>query len=315
MKTLRRLSGCKDFRHGVVTIGNFDGFHRGHSAVINYVLERAKAVKGPAITITFEPHTQSVLASHGLLKVLTTTEEKIRLMKASGIDALLVLPFNDKLKKMGAEAFLQNIIFKHLAPKEVVFGHDHRFGAGRKGNFSLIRKVCEQKGVRARRVRPLGFQGYTVSSTVIRELVALGRMEAASSLFGHPYLIRGSVVKGYGQGRQLGFPTANLAVTEEKLLMPDGVYYGSLCIDKKARGAVISLGSRPSFGLTDRALEVHVPCFSGNLYGKVVDLYVEGFIREQKKFRRIEGLLAQIKDDIRILNHKRKKEDSLEDHC
>ncbi|MBL8025119.1 MAG: riboflavin biosynthesis protein RibF [Fibrobacteres bacterium] len=310
----RNEKDCKKFKGGVVTIGNFDGFHRGHRAVLNYVLKLAKVVKGPAVLITFDPHTQSVLASNGGLKVLTTTDEKCRLISETEADALLILKFNDRLKKMGAEAFLENIIFKYLAPKEVVFGHDHRFGAGRKGDFSLIRKVCEQKGVRTRRVRPLGFQGYTVSSTVIRELVALGRMEAASSLLGHPYLIRGKVERGYGQGRQLGFPTANIAVKEEKLLMPDGVYYGSLCIDKKRHGAVISLGVRPSFHLSGRALEVHVPGFSGNLYRKKVDLYVEGFIRKQKKYSRIDNLLKRIKQDIKILKHKHLKEDSLEDH-
>ncbi len=321
MRVIRRFANCTQYRGGVVTVGNFDGCHRGHLFVFKKVIERAKAVNGPSVVLSFEPHTQSVLApsctSEGMLKVLSPSHEKAFLIEKSGIDALVLAPFGGRMKKMDAISFLENIIFKYLAPKEIVLGYDHRFGAKRQGGYDLVRKACEKYRVRVHRARSLGFQGYTISSTVIRELVALGRMEAASSLLGRPYFIRGPVVRGYGRGRQLGFPTANVAVEREKLLMPDGVYYGVICIDKKKWNAVVSLGSRPSFGVAvERALEVHIPGYSGDLYGRKVDLFVEGFIRQQQVFRNIKELEKKITDDIAVMiNKKNQKEESLESYC
>lgn len=303
MRVIRDISRFRIAEPSVVTMGNFDGVHQGHRAIIQRVVERAKKKNALSAVITFSPHTQSYLSVGHSCHVLSSPNEKTALMEGLGVDYLVILKFNSALRSMSGSEFLNRIVFRRLKPFEIIYGRDHRFGAGRDGGEEMLRKLCRDNGIKAERMPSFQAREQVVSSTLIRELVGMGKVEAAAELLGHPYLICGKVERGYQRGRKIGFPTANVRVAPEKLLMPDGVYLGRAgreCL-KETYPALISLGTRPTFGKTERALEVFLKGFSGDLYGKRLCVEVEEFIRPQRRFDNLQKLQTAIKQDLRKL--------------
>ncbi|MFH0920359.1 MAG: riboflavin biosynthesis protein RibF [Fibrobacterota bacterium] len=298
MRILRSLRGCRGRVGTVVTLGNFDGVHRGHRRILSQVVRRAHALGARSVVVTFDPHTRQVVGKERGFHCLSTPSEKVRLLSGVGIDTAVFLRFGATLQRMGAAAFLEKVLLLGLRPREIVFGLDHRFGSGRTGDFSLLAGQCRKLGVRVSRVRPCRLQGAPVSSTRIRERMAKGDLAAAVRLLGGPYLVCGKVVKGFALGRRLGFPTANLQVPPEKLLMPDGVYAGHAVLGARRYRALVSLGNRPTFKGTQRVLEAHLLGYEGTLYGKELCLEIRAFVRPQKRLAGPVALAAHIRKDI-----------------
>ncbi len=302
MRIIRNIRAFRAQGNTVVTMGNFDGVHLGHQAIIRRVVDHARAFKCRSAVITFAPHTQSYLSVGRSCHVLSTPKEKAMLLKDMGVDLLIFLRFDSKLRSMDAEAFFKDLIFRSLKPKEVVFGHDHHFGFSRGGDENTLKKLCRDNNVHAYMYPAFKAKGQTISSTLLRELISLGKVEAATELMGHPYLVCGRVEKGNGVGRKLGFPTANLKVEDEKLLMPDGVYQGSAEYLGCEYPALFSLGTRPTFEGNTRLFEAYLDGFSGNLYGKTLCVNVKGFIRQQKRFKNRKELIKAIQTDLEHIN-------------
>ena len=262
-----------------VAIGTFDGVHRGHLAVI----DAARKAGLRTSVVTFDPHPRSVLG--GGVELLATLERRLELLEHAGVEDVLVLRFDEGLAALPADEFAERML-RGIGAEVVAAGEMFRFGRGREGDLELL----ERLGFDVRRV-PLV---ENVSSTRVRELVHAGEIERAARLLGRPPEVEGTVVRGDGRGRELGFPTANLDVPQGLLVPPDGVYAG-WALDRRA---AVSIGTNPHFDGVERRVEAHLLDFDGDLYGRrlVVQLWIP--IREQRRFESLEELVAAIGDDV-----------------
>jgi riboflavin kinase/FMN adenylyltransferase len=289
----------KPLKNPVLTIGNFDGVHRGHLALFDKVKERAKALDGQSAVMTFEPHPVQVMKPGSGPRLITPTPQKLELIEKAGIEVLLCLRFTKEFAAIGARDFVKDLLVDRIGVKELVVGYDYTFGHNREGNISLLREMGDQLGFVVHLVGPVHVNHTLVSSTSIRNLVQEGRLDEAKVLIGRDYQLQGKVVKGHNRGgRLLGFPTANLQIKDE-LLPRVGVYAVTVVIDGKMYNGVTSVGYNPTFGDTPLTVETHVLEFSGDLLGKTIQLNFLKRLRDEKTFRSIEELSEQISRDIR----------------
>ncbi len=266
------------------------------------------------MVVTFDPHTQSVVSKGDCSCVLTTRTEKEELFSSLGIDHLVFLRFNSRLRNMSPAIFMSSIIFKYLNPRGIVFGYDHKFGNKRAGDYALLKKMCLGRKVRVWKVSPYRLDHTIVSSTMIRKRIKHGDIRQAVRLLGGPYPLTSIVEQGNGYGRKLGYPTANLSISQEKCLFPEGVYYGSAWTGKRRYAAAISYGRRETaFAQGSPVFEAHLSGFSGNLYGKKLRVFVEGRIRNQVIFPSEAALVHRIEKDIAYIKTI-KKEDFFGSH-
>jgi len=314
MTIAKGINRFRGLAKGVLTLGNFDGFHLGHQKIIKEVVSVAKKAGRPAVLLTFEPHTQAVLSVGSSYPVLTTPREKAWLLKDSGIDHLIFLKFTRRVQKMPAETFFREVVLKYIKPSQVILGYDHRFGKGREGDFGLIKNLCKSQRISVKRILPYELDNKVISSTLIRELIAMGKPEPAAALLGHPYVITGKVVRGRGKGRQMGFPTANLQMAPEKRLLPDGVYTGSTVVSGERVPSMISIGTRPTFGGYERSVETFLLDFDRDLYGKYLTLLVDQFVRKQVKLKGQKALTEKIRKDVDFFKHTLQKEEAIGRH-
>ncbi len=314
MKILRREDLPVHLPYVVATIGNFDGVHLGHQALFRETVRRARAKGGQAVAITFDPHPLQVLRPEIPLKLICTFEQKVKLIEAAGLDYLLVLEFTPELAQLEAEDFVEEILVRGLGIKELVVGYDYRFGRGRRGDTELLRILGKRFGFEVVVVPPQKVNGLTVSSTLVRELVAEGEMRLVAKLLGRPYQICGRVVPGHGRGKRLlGFPTANLKLNREKLVPKTGVYAVEVTFDGQRYPGVMNLGFNPTFGDRYLSAEVHIFDFEGDLYGKEICIALIERLRDEMKFSSPEELAAQIAKDCemarKILSEREKGEE------
>jgi riboflavin kinase/FMN adenylyltransferase len=291
------------FGPSAVTIGNFDGVHRGHHAVLRLVVDRARAAGLRAVAITFDPHPLAVLYPDRAPEPLSTTDHKLELLAAAGIDAVLVMPFTPELAEWSPRRFVQEAIVDALGAKEVVVGSDTRFGYRNSGDVDTLRELGEEFGFSVQVVADLGRQGSERrwSSTWIRELVAEGDVAAAAEVLGRPHRVTGVVVHGDHRGRELGYPTANLETGSVGALPADGIYAGWLVRTPGAERlpAAISVGTNPTFEGTVRRVEAYVLGRDDlNLYGETVAVEFVERIRATVRFDGIEPLLEQMALDV-----------------
>jgi riboflavin kinase/FMN adenylyltransferase len=292
---VRPEKGC------VVTIGAFDGLHRGHQALIADVCKRAAELDAAAAVVTFDRHPASVVRPESAPKLLTDLDQKLELMAATGVDYTLVVPFDHERANEPAEDFVREILVERLHARVVVVGYDFRFGKGRQGDVELLRRIGRESGFDVVSVEPVcDAPEDIVSSTAIRHALTNGDAERAERLLGRPYEVRGLVVMGDGRGRELGFPTANVHVPEQILVPQDGVYGGQYVLpDGTVKTAAISVGTRPQFyedGVN--LVEAYVLDFEGDLYGQHAVVRFRHRVRGQQKFDSIEALIAQIARDV-----------------
>jgi riboflavin kinase/FMN adenylyltransferase len=296
--------GGATFSGTVGTIGNFDGVHLGHRAILARVCGRARELAAQAVAITFEPHPLKVLRPEANLPLLTTPEQKLQLLAAAGLDAVVVLPFTPEFAAMSARDFVTQYFFERLRVREVVVGHDYSFGRGREGNIDLLREMGQSLSFTVQVVGPVEAEDAVVSSSLVRALLRLGKVVEAGHFLGRPYGVVGSVIKGHGRGAKLlGVPTANIRPDNE-LLPASGIYAVWVHRAKETFPGAANIGSCPTFENGGLSFEVHLLDFTGDLYGERLEVDFVARLREERRFPSLEALAAQIQSDISVAREK-----------
>ena len=285
-------------RGAVVALGNFDGFHLGHQAVVSEAVEWAMEQDRPAVVATFDPHPVRHFAPHVPSFRLTTLDQREELFAAAGADAMLVFHFDDELAGTSAEDFVGKLLAERIGAKGVVTGEDFTFGKGRTGNRDVLASLGASQGIEARAVGPVMDAGMVVSSSRIRDALKAGDCETASRLLTRPFAVRGIVQHGDKRGREIGFPTANIDL--EHYLRPRfGIYAvtGHIVGEERVLHGAANLGIRPHFDPPKELLEPHFFDFDGDLYGREVEVAFHHFLRPEAKFDNLDGLVQQMNRD------------------
>src|SRR4051812_34588174 len=285
----------------VVTVGTFDGVHRGHRDVVERLVKRARTLKIPSVLVTFEPHPLEVVNLAAAPLLLTTHDEKQEVLAETGIDYLAVVPFTPQLAAYSAENFVELILRRCFRLRELLIGYDHGFGRQRAGNVDVLKTLGDRDGFGVEVVDPVATSdGHSVSSTSIRRAIAGGDLHRAAESLGRPYSVSGRVVQGAQRGRTIGFPTLNLgAPPPRKLLPPEGVYAVTVQTPVGPVGGMMNLGPRPTFGDLTTSLEAHLFNTSGDFYGAHVRIDFVMRLRETRKFASAEQLSKQLRHDER----------------
>jgi riboflavin kinase/FMN adenylyltransferase len=289
------------FNKAVVTIGTFDGVHLGHRQIINQLKEEAMRVGGETVIITFHPHPRKVVSSvPGDIKLLTTLDEKIGLLEATGIDHLVVVPFNHVFAGYTAEQYIQDFLYKYFKPYMVIIGYDHRFGKGRVGDYHLMEDYGRQLGFAVKEIPEQVLHKVVISSTRIREALTRSDIADANAFLGYPYFFEGTVIEGNKLGRTLGYPTANLHIgSEEKLIPGNGVYAvtASLKNGNAVLKGMMNIGLRPTVDGKKRVIEVNLFDFDQDIYGQILQVHLHAHLRGEVRFNGLEGLKQQLQQD------------------
>jgi riboflavin kinase/FMN adenylyltransferase len=284
--------------HPVLALGNFDGLHRGHLKIIERVKRGALEHGGTPMAMTFDPHPPRVVRPDKAPPLLMTKMQRLEALHRAGIMCVAVVRFTPELSRWDPETFVRTVLVDWLRVSEVSVGANFLFGQGRSGNFSTQRTLGIRYGFRADKIDPVRYKDFVVSSTRIRRLVSEARVDEAGALLGHPYYVDATVVEGRRRGREIGFPTANLA-TENELVPPHGVYATTLMVDGVVHAGLTNIGLRPTFGETEPTIETHLLGYQGDLYGKRVRLGFVLRLRDERRFEDVDALRAQIDADRR----------------
>ena len=281
----------------VVTLGTFDGVHRGHQAVFAEVMKRSRASGLTSVVVTFDPHPLAVVNPAAAPKLLTLPEEKRALVTAQGIERFVLMRFTPDVAQLDAAAFVHRLRAEY-AMHELVMGYDHGFGRGRAGDVQGVKELGSAAGFGVAVVDAVRDDAQPISSTLIRTAVAHGDLDAAARWLGRAYSIQGRVVRGAGRGRTIGIPTINLAPPQaEKLLPPDGVYAVSVRVEERRYGGMMNQGPRPTFAEQGRTLEIHLFDFDAELYGETVVVEWVRRLRDVQAFSSRDALVAQLERD------------------
>jgi len=288
----------KKLENPVLTIGNFDGVHKGHLALFEKVKDRARAINGQSVVMTFEPHPVKVTRPGKGLSIITPIKQKLRLIADAGIDVILCLPFDRQFSSISAHDFVKDILLGTIGIKEIVVGYDYSFGNKRQGDIGLLKKMGDEMGFKVHTIGPIHLNKVLVSSTSIRNFIKEGDLDHARILLGRDYQITGKVTSGAGRGgKVLGFPTANL-IPGEELIPKKGVYAVIAEMDNREYYGVCNIGNNPTFGQNALSIETHMFNFTGDTVGKDLTVRFMHRLREERTFAGIAELSAQISTDI-----------------
>jgi riboflavin kinase / FMN adenylyltransferase len=283
----------------VLTIGNFDGVHRGHISLFEKVKKRAVALNGTSCVMTFDPHPLRVMKPDHAPPLITPTGIKLELIEKAGMDIIFRIPFTAEFAGITARRFIEEFLVRKIGIREIVAGYDYSFGRGREGDADFLRNEGNRLGFLVHQVGPVFENGIPVSSTAIRSMVKQGLIPEANGLLGRPYMISGTVVKGEDRGgRLLGFPTANLSADAELIPGP-GVYAVRISESGKLHKGVTNIGFNPTFGNADTSIETHILDFSGDLLGSPIRLMFISRLRDERQFPSIEALSRRIAEDVK----------------
>jgi riboflavin kinase/FMN adenylyltransferase len=285
----------------VLALGNFDGLHRGHMKIIDRVRRRAGERGGTPVAMTFDPHPPRVVRPDKAPPLLMTTAQRLEALERAGMHSVVVVRFTPELSRWEPETFVQQALVEWVHAVEVWVGANFLFGRDRTGNFTLLRGLGVRYGFKAEKIDPVRYKEFVVSSTRVRRLVSEGRMDEAAALLGHHYFIDGEVARGRARGRDIGFPTANLATSNE-LLPPNGVYATAVRLegDERVRASVTNVGVRPTFGGDGAPIaETHVFDLAQDLYGTRLRLFFVQRLRDERTFADVDALREQIEADAR----------------
>lgn len=277
-------------------MGNFDGLHLGHRALLERAIERARASGGRSVVLTFEPHPLRVLAPERAPRLILAHKDKLWLLRACGVDVVIVQTFNAEFARIEAEEFVEQFLVRRIGVREICVGRNFGFGRGKKGRVEDLVRWGAKKGFSVIVVDPVEVDGEQVSSSRIRELIEGGDVSRARRLLGRDHFISGRVTGGRRRGRELGFPTANI-VSRTEVVPATGIYATLLEVGERRWPSVTSVGYNPTFGPGPKTIECHVLNFAGDLYGANVRLYFVERIRDEKKFSSPELLIAQMRAD------------------
>jgi riboflavin kinase / FMN adenylyltransferase len=297
MQLQRGFKNPAAYRGGYLSIGNFDGVHRGHQRIVSALVERARRDGVPAVVLTFDPHPIHLLRPLHAPPSLSTLAGKAELLAGCGVDCLIAYPTDEALLDLTPERFFAGIVQGEIAARGLVEGPNFFFGRDRAGDIETLRSLCDAAGLSLDVVPPVPFGDRLVSSSAVRSDIAAGRIAHAADLLGHPYRIRGTVIGGAARGGTLGFPTANLEQIET-LLPADGVYAGIARCEGGSFPAAINVGHNPTFGEERRKVEVHLVDFTGDLYGAQLDVDLLDRLREIVRFDSAAELQQQLARDV-----------------
>lgn len=309
---MRVYSSIQDFhcdKKTVITIGTFDGVHIGHKKIIERVVREASESDSESVILTFFPHPRMVLNSSDGIKLLNTLDEKKRLLSATGLQNLIIHPFDEAFSQLTAKEFVASVLVAQLNIRKIIIGHDHRFGRNRDAGIEDLISFGQQFGFDVGQIPAQEIDDVSVSSTKIRNALTDGNMALANSFLGYPYVLTGNVVKGRQLGRTIGFPTANISIPEPYKLIPKkGVYVVESKIDGAAVSGMMSIGTNPTVGGQALSVEVYFLDFDGDLYDKTLSVSVLEFLRDEEKFDSLEALKnAILEDKARTLAYLRRR--------
>jgi riboflavin kinase/FMN adenylyltransferase len=292
------------FRNAVVTIGTFDGVHRGHRLILDRMRAVAEEVNGETVIVTFDPHPRNIVGMRSDPQpLLTTMLERISLLSAIGIDHLVIVPFTPAFAAMDPQDYVRDFLVARFHPHTLIIGYDHRFGRKREGDYQLLESLSDTFGYQVRELDAQILRDAAISSTRIREALQLGRPEEATEQLGYPYFFSGLVRHGDKRGRTIGFPTANLKPDDPAKLLPaDGVYAVRITLSEAdgeayTKTGMMNIGLRPTVDGTRHLAEVNIFDFNEDIYGRVLTVQVIARIRDERKFSSLDALQAQIAED------------------
>ena len=297
MEIIRDLGALARHPYPVTAIGNFDGVHLGHRAILKAAIDHARAAGGTAFALTFDPLPAKLLAPARAPRLILTPDDKLETLRLSGIDGVIVLDFTLELSLLSPRDFVRDCLRGKIGVREVVVGHSVNFGHNRAGNAAMMVELGREFGFDTEVVGPIKIGGIEVSSTKVREAIAAGDLRGAARLLGRYHFLRGPVVRGRERGRTIGFPTANLA-SETECIPPDGVYATRVILDDGAYPAIANIGMRPTFSESERSIEAHIFDFTRDIYGMRIKLELVERIRAERKFDNADALKAQIALDL-----------------
>jgi riboflavin kinase/FMN adenylyltransferase len=298
-----RTENLPAFRNAVITIGTFDGVHKGHQLIIDQLKKEAAAIGGETVIITFHPHPRKIIGGKsGKLYLLTTLDERIRLLESAGIDHLVVVPFTDDFSAQDAPAYIADFLVRLFHPHTIIIGYDHRFGKDRQGDYHLLDEMSATYDYTVKEIDEQVLNEVTISSTRIREALNRGDVSTANAFLGYPYFFEGEVIHGDKRGRSIGYPTANLKVTDpDKLIPADGVYAVRVTMEDNLSyvsiNGMMNIGYRPTVDGLNHMIEVNLFDFNQDIYGKKIEVSMVQRIRGEQKFSGLDALQAQLKKD------------------
>lgn len=299
MRVFKSLDNLPKFKNAIITIGTFDGVHKGHQKLLERLKSLAESENGESILITFHPHPRFVLQPGNKdLKLLNTLEEKIAILEYYGLDNLIVAPFSKAFSQMPALSYIENFLVKNTQAKVIVIGYDHHFGINRSGNIKLLEAYQNVFHYKVEEISKETLLDIDISSTKIRNALLDGEIEISNELLGHPYRMSGYVTKGKQLGRTLGFPTANIKLTVDYKLIPKtGVYAVEVVINKQLYKGMLNIGFRPTVEGTDKTIEVNIFDFDLDIYGEEIEVKLIKRIRDEVKFKGLDELKEQLAQD------------------
>jgi riboflavin kinase/FMN adenylyltransferase len=307
MKIIDKSTGIFTPENGTcITVGTFDGIHRGHDAILNFLGDTSVKQGLESLVFTFDKHPRYVLKKDDqLLKLLNTAEEKAEILAGKGIHYLYIQEFNEAFYKLEAEDFIKNILIDRLKMKALVIGHDHSFGKGREGNISLLKELSTKYGFSVHQLSAVSDSGFAISSSKIRTLLADGDLRLANEMLGYHYSLTGKVIHGRGVGKDIGFPTANIESNHYNKLMPaPGVYIIEARLEGDLFEGILNIGSRPTFNGEGQHVEAHLFDFDEDIYNKEIKIEFLLRIRDEMKFENLNALTEQIhKDKFKALHY------------
>jgi riboflavin kinase/FMN adenylyltransferase len=287
----------KPFRNPVVTLGNFDGIHLGHQRIFEKLKEEARKFAGESVVVTFEPHPLKILSPGQCPPLLTPFKKKMMLMEKVGVEKVLCIQFTKAFSEISAVEFVKNVLVEKVEAKKIIVGYNYRFGRGKIGNAESLKETCSHFGIEVKIMEALTVDDTIVSSSKIRELIREGEVERASKLLGRGYPVMGQVIEGTKRGHVLGFPTANLNITEELYPKP-GVYAVNVEWHEQHWKGLANIGFNPTFDGKTLTLEVHILNFDQDLYGDEIQVSFVKRIRDEIRFHSHQELIEQIQKDI-----------------
>ena len=327
MKVHSDLNNLPLFKNAVITIGTFDGVHTGHLQILHQLKKEAEIINGESVIITFHPHPRMVISgspaspgnNYDEIKLLNTLSEKIELLEKQNIDHLVIVPFTKEFSQQSAQQYIKDFLVARFHPHTIIIGYDHHFGKNRQGDYKLLESYQSECNFKVKEIPEHILHNITISSTTIRHALAEGDINTANEYLGYPYFFEGIVIEGDKIGRTLGYPTANISVTDKNKLIPaNGIYAVEVSFinnpivsepldsDLPRLQGMMSIGIRPTVGGTKRVIEVNIFDFDKMIYGETLRVYVKYFLRDEVKFSGLETLKEAIANDkinaLKLLN-------------
>lgn len=295
MQVHRSIDHLPLFINAVITIGTFDGVHEGHKKIIDALISEARSVNGESVIITFDPHPRKIVRPDEHLQLINTLEEKIELLGKTGVDHLVIVPFNQTFAGQTAIEYVEHFLIQNFHPHTIIIGYDHHFGKNRQGNFLFLAEKADRYNYRLLEIPKYILHEVGVSSTQIRNALLNSDIESANRLLGYDFFFEGLVIRGDQLGRKLGYPTANLEYTDQdKIHLGHGVYAALGEVDGQSYKGMLSIGTRPTLEGSDERVEIHLFDFDREIYGSTIRVIVQHFLRGQERYSSLDELKKQL---------------------